>query len=627
MAVAGLLLAAPADAALRFKRCDGPGFRCARLSVPLDRSGAVPGRASLLVERLPARRGGGAKLPPLFLLAGGPGQSATDAFGAGALEILYPALARRDVIVFDQRGTGRSGLLRCRRLERANLLRAGPAAAACASSLGARRAMYTSRDSADDIEAIRQQLGAERIALLGISYGTKLALGYAKRYPARVERLVLDSVVPVDGPDPYYLDSLAASGRVLRSLCRRDCGWTGDPVGELGSLVARIGSSGPLRGRLVDARGRPRRSSLERVDLLNMLVAGDFAPPLRAAFPGGVHSALAGDPAPLLRLKRRAFEVDAEPPPPRQLSSAVYAATTCEEAPLPWSRATPPDPAERHAQAAARAAAIADSAFAPFDRATALASDTLSLCERWPNAPAAPDFGPGSLPDVPVLLLAGEDDLRTPLENAQQTAGLFPRSRVVMAPATGHSAISSDFSRCAERAFGRFIQRRSVSTSCARVRRDFPPAPPPPARLADVPLPDGAHGIRGRTVGAVGFTLSDLTTDVFTQVLTAQELDSVRGGGLRAGRYRFDPDGSVELDRLAFVPGVTLTGRIEQWPSRRQRGRLRVGGASAQHGVLRVHGFKLRGRLGGRRVGASLNPRVAAAAARATSSQSRSLVP
>ena len=132
----------------------------------------MPGRVSLLVKRVRARRRGGATRPPLFVLAGGPGQSATESFGGDALGVLYPAYARRDLIVFDQRGTGRSGLLRCRRLERSNLLRAGPAAAACARSLGARRAFYTSRDSADDIEAIRVQIGAERIALFGTSYGT-----------------------------------------------------------------------------------------------------------------------------------------------------------------------------------------------------------------------------------------------------------------------------------------------------------------------------------------------------------------------------------------------------------------------------------------------------------------------
>jgi pimeloyl-ACP methyl ester carboxylesterase len=179
---AGLALVTPAQAALRFERCGGYGFACARLSVPLDRSGAVPGHVSLLVKRVAARQRGGATLPPLVVLAGGPGQSATDAFGGQSLDLLYAAYAKRDLIVFDQRGTGRSGLLRCPRLERVNLLRAGPAAGECARSLGSRRAFYTSRDSTDDLDAIRRRLGAQRLALFGTSYGTRVALAYAKRY-------------------------------------------------------------------------------------------------------------------------------------------------------------------------------------------------------------------------------------------------------------------------------------------------------------------------------------------------------------------------------------------------------------------------------------------------------------
>ena len=162
-------------------------------------SGVVPGGVSLFVKRIRAaqrpRRGA------LFVLAGGPGQSASATFNGAALANLSAAYRSRDLIVFDQRGTGRSGLLRCRALERSNLLNAGRAAAACAGSLGARRAFYTSRDSADDIEAIRRELGVAGIALYGASYGTKVALGYALRYPANVERLALDSVVEAAGPN------------------------------------------------------------------------------------------------------------------------------------------------------------------------------------------------------------------------------------------------------------------------------------------------------------------------------------------------------------------------------------------------------------------------------------------
>src|SRR5688500_4088155 len=366
LVLAAAALAPPADAALRFERCGGYGFACARMSVPLDRSGAVPGRVSLLVKRVRARRRGGATRPPLVVLAGGPGQSATDSFGGEALGLVYAAYRSRDLIVFDQRGTGRSDLLRCRALEHATLLDAGRPAAACARRRGARRASFTPRDSTDDIEAVRAELGTERIAMYGTSYGTKVALAYARRFPGRVERLVLDSLVEDDGPDPFYLDSIAAVPRVLRALCRSACRWTGAPVRVLAPLVAGVARRGALRGRFVDRRGRRRAGRLTRQHLFTVLLAGDFDPALRAAFPGAVRAALGGDAAPLLRLRRRAFAVDAEPPPPRLLSSAVYAATTCEEVPLPWSRATPPDPAERRRQAEARAATIPDSAFGPF---------------------------------------------------------------------------------------------------------------------------------------------------------------------------------------------------------------------------------------------------------------------
>ena len=589
------------------------------MSVPLDRSGRVPGRVSLFVSRIRARRQGGPTQPPLVVLVGGPGQSASDAFGVGGLSVLYPAYWKRDVIIFDQRGTGRSGLLRCRRLEHTNLFDAGAAANACARSLGARRAFYTTRDTGDDIDALRQALGAERIALYGTSYGTKVALSYARRYPDRVERLVLDSVAPLEGPDPYYRDSTGAVPRVLRSLCGRLCGWTTDPVADLSRLVQTIGArGGAIRGSLVDARGRRRAARLTRVDLFSVLLAGDFDPTLRAAFPGAVEAALRRDVTPMLRLRRRAIEIDAEPPPPGVLSSAVYAATTCEETPMPWPRATPPDAAQRHGLAAANAATLPDSAFEPFDRATALASDTLELCESWPAAPAAPELGSGPLPDVPVLLVEGADDLRTPVENAQRAAGSFPRAQVVVAPDTGHSAIGSDFYGCAQRAFARFIQRRRVPNGCRRRPHAFPAEPPPPRRLSAILPLRGTPGLRGRTLAAMKLTLRDVAEDSLTAlVFSSSGTDGARGGGLRDGHYRIDSDGTVELHGVAFVPGVTVTGRIERFLTRREHGRLRIGGRAAAHGVLRINGFRIIGRLGGRRVSGNLTSPVTVGASSA----------
>lgn len=274
---------------------------------------------------------------------------------------------------------------------------------------------------------------------------------------------------------------------------------------------------------------------------------------------------------------------------------------------MPWPRATPPDAAQRHGLAAADAATIPDSAFEPFDRATALASDTLELCESWPAAPAAPDLGSGPLPDVPVLLVEGADDLRTPVENAQRAAGSFPHALVVVAPDTGHSAIGSDFYGCAQRAFARFIQRRRVPNGCRRRPHAFPVEPPPPRRLSAILPLRGTPGLRGRTLAAMKLTLRDVAEDSLTAlVFSAGGADRARGGGLRDGHYRIDSDGTVELHGVAFVPGVTVTGRIERFLTRREHGRLRIGGRAAPHGVLRIDGFRITGRLGGRRVSGNL---------------------
>ena len=267
-----------------------------------------------------------------------------------------------------------------------------------------------------------------------------------------------------------------------------------------------------------------------------MLISGDFDPALRAAFPGAVRAALNGDRAPLLRLGRRSFSVEGEPPPPRLISTALFTATTCEEMRIPWPRTAPPDPAERRRQAEAAAALLPDQAFLPFDRASLLENDLLQLCDRWPASPVEPTFGPGPLPDVPVLLLEGEEDLRTPVEGAQRVAAQFPQAKLVVAPDTGHSALGSDASGCTERAFGQLLPRSA--------RVDHLPARPPrvpahaaaaDARCARSRRRTGVGGTRGRALTALALTLRDVGEDSLTSfILDERDPDLARGGGLRA---------------------------------------------------------------------------------------------
>ena len=616
-------LAAPAEAASAPCKAER-GVSCRTLTVPLDRSGGVPGTVDLRVERV--RAFGRAREAPVVALAGGPGQAATPFTDAFA-ELLDPVLGSRDLVVFDQRGTGRSGLLRCPRLEATLKPESSSAPSApltraveeCAESLGPRRSFYTTRDTVEDIEAIRRELGVERVSLYGVSYGTKVALAYAARYPDHVDRLALDSVVEARGPDPLSRETFQATPRVLRDVCGRGCrGITEDPAGDLSRLVAQLGS-GPLRGYRVGADGRPRPAALERVALLDFLLAGDFLPAVRSLLPGAVQSALRGDAAPVLRLA--AGDRPPSPPdPPRLFSPALFTATLCEEVDFPWERTASRE--ERLAEARRRAEELPDESFFPFDRDTALETGIIDLCAAWPAAAESPlPVSEEPPPAVPTLVLSGEADLRTPLESAQRVVAHLPSGAVLRVPDVGHSVLGQSFDECPARALTRFFRGAGASARCTPTGQP-PPTPIAPVALDEVAPAQGVGGRRGRTLGATALALDDA---FLAGLFGAESSDglSARGGGLRAGRFRLGLEGrrvrsrrtgrvrternlTLRLERLVYVPGVRLSGGLRFGDDFELAGRLRVDGSSAARGSITLRsgrrGYRFGGRLDGQRV-------------------------
>jgi pimeloyl-ACP methyl ester carboxylesterase len=564
------LVAAPAAGAADWSTCaDGFGAECTRIAVPLDRSGALPGTIGLRVARIP----GPPHASTLVYLSGGPGSSGVDELESILWSISSVTTSYR-VITFDQRGTGRSGLLRCPELESDLRLRSSAAGAACADRLGPARSHYTTADSVEDLEAVRRALGVERISLLGISYGTELALAYARAHPDRVERLALDSVVDPGDRDPFGLAGFRAIGATLRALCPAGCaGVSADPAADIARLVARLRTA-PMRGAVVDGHGRPRTRSLTAVTIADLLYDADYDPALRAGVPAAVRAALAGDAAPLLRLAAAGTAL-ASLPAPAEFSSARYAAI-CEETPLPWDATTPV--ADRMAEARRRAAALGPQAFLPFDFATA-AADEIDLCLRWPSREGSPwdasgaSGASGAYPDVPALLLQGGEDLRTPPEASARVAAQLPGAVRVMVPGVGHGTITADPSGCAAGVLLRFLAGDPVGANCPRRPTGVPAVAVPPRRLRDV-----AGGSRvARTVAAVGLTLDDVRFALSPAFFTRA------GGGLRGGRYRDSGRHGLVLEGYEAVTGVRLSGR---WHGRRLQ--LRVGGRAAARGTLTV---------------------------------------
>jgi pimeloyl-ACP methyl ester carboxylesterase len=584
-----LALSASAGARLRWERCAGEAD-CTRVRVPLDRSGGMPGSVSLRVIRLSfARRGSG----HLMYLSGGPG-------GAGIPEMLsvlfeLPELASRyRVIGFDQRGTGRSGLLRCPELERDGRLRSTAAAEQCARRLGPRRSFYTTPDTVADMEAIRQAVGAPKLTLFGISYGTELALAYARAYPAHVERLILDSVVDPDESDVFGLAGFRAMGPSLASLCPDGCrGLTPDPGADLAALTAQLRAA-PLRGAWYDRRGRRHSGTLRPTAIADLLYDADYNPALRAGVPMAVRAALAGDAAPLLGLLA-AGRSYALPIRPRVFSAGRYA-TVCEETPLPWPRGTPLQ--DRFRVARDRALALPPAAFAPFDAEVAYA-DEIDLCLRWPDPGRPPQPGGGAYPAVPALLLQGQEDLRTPPEVSAHVATLVPGARRVVLPGVGHAVIGADPSDCGRRQVLRFVAGKEVRPRCPRVATEVPPTDVPPVSFAALAPAAGLDGQVGRTVSAV-----DATLDWLDFALSPALDGGGSGGGLRGGR--FSHRGRLKLRGVVVVPGVRVSGA----EARSGTLRLHVRGSAAARGRVRVtRRGRLSGRLGGRRVEAQLAPR------------------
>jgi pimeloyl-ACP methyl ester carboxylesterase len=582
--------------------------------VPLERSGAVPGTISLSVERKSAVAGQQTR-DAVLALAGGPGQEALN-LGEFIATSVAPALGTRDLIVFDQRGTGESDALRCPSLEdfggggsESSIL------ARCAGEIGPSRGAFTTQESVADIEAIRVAAGYEKLVLYGTSYGTKVALEYAERYPQHVEALLLDSVVPTNGPEPFAIPTFQAIAPVLRELCSQGAcaGITSNPLADIAKLTARLRKRA-LSGSVYDGSGHRHSASLNEPGLLSILEAGDLNPALRALLPAAVQSALRHDPDPLLRLELLAEGLTPSVPrgsgesPGVESSESVdetlFVTTSCEEAPFPWQRSAASGTRLSEALASLRAKPAAD--FFPFDPTTALDTSLIGACAAWPDA-SPPPPPPGPLPDVPTLILSGAQDLRTPTSGARRVAEQIPGAELLVVPFTGHSVLGSDFSGCSGLAVSAFFAGTPVQP-CTNVKNMFPPTPITPTSLAFIHPPSALGGNPGRTLSAVLDTIVDLDRQVVGATLQAdQQLPGGSSfGGLRGGYARFEPSALV-LNDLSFVTGVRLSGTFPVKDGRLQTATIRVSGPAAAQGLVRIGtATTVSGTLGGERFAVQL---------------------
>jgi pimeloyl-ACP methyl ester carboxylesterase len=203
--------------------------RCSTLRVPEDPAVPDGPMLELAVARIPAQAA--APLPdPLVLIQGGPGGSSIDLYmqlrGAFA-----GVRQRRDIVVMDQRGTGRSAAgFECETPKDLDIETAAAELLAtlvrdCLGAIERDPRVYTTSVAVRDLDALRAALGVETWNIYGVSYGTRVAQHYLRRYPEHTRSVILDGSVPPDtilGPE--IADAAQAALDAIFARCAEDRG-------------------------------------------------------------------------------------------------------------------------------------------------------------------------------------------------------------------------------------------------------------------------------------------------------------------------------------------------------------------------------------------------------------------
>jgi pimeloyl-ACP methyl ester carboxylesterase len=597
----GIWASATAAGATTLRACGDHGrLTCGKVSAPLDPSGRVHGRVSLYVERYAAVSH---PTGTLVALAGGPGQAAVPLLD-DFREVFKSVLGSRALVVFDERGIGRSGRLDCT-VSKEDELAGSPAGSligACARNLGSRGRFYSSDDTVSDIETIRRTLRLGRIDLYGVSYGTFPATQYARRYPSNIAHLVLDSTLPADGDSDTKLNSITSIRRQLASICPTVCP-TLDPAADLGTLLAGLPRKASGFG--------PTSISREEggVLVLSALYASDLDPFVRASIPAALHLGATGDRSAVVRLgaiasaSEAAEGYDEAPTDPasgteHSHSATINAegiATRCEDERFVWSVGD--SLAVRHEKVLAEQRALTAAEVAPFSRATVMAASGIAECEHWPTAGAHPAREPGPLPQVPTLILSGGDDVRTPLEQAAMLAGQIPGSTLLAVPGVGHSVVGTDPSGCAKRALAALLGGGPILPCTAGPQT--PVDPLPPASFATLAPSGGLTGEAGEVLSASVLTLRHDVGFSAPYAFLGFEVPGTVAGGLID--LPVDGHDGTVLEDISYVRSVSLSGPLKVASTGLGTGRLSVRVGGHVYGTLQLESTgTITGTLGGR---------------------------
>lgn len=432
--------------------------QCATLQVPENPAAPQGRKIDLRIGWIPAGNDNAAEADPVFMLAGGPGQSALDSYPQVA-----PAFAdvarKRHVLLVDQRGTGGSNALACKEpFDESTLPNAQQAAdytRRCLAEVSrhADPRYYTTGEAIADLEAVRKAIGAPAINLVGISYGTRVAQQYAAAYPASTRSIVLDSVAP---------NSLVLGNEFARNLenaldlqfgrcastpeCTRRLG---DPRQKLSALMHKLRSDPPLVRYRDPSSGDAREERLTPAHVAALVRMSAYLPLMSAVLPLQFEEAAQGRYDSLMAAAKMVSSQLSE-----SINLGMQLSVICAED----ADGLKTDPADGDS--------LMGNDFVQYLQAQ---------CQVWPHGARATNFRAPLRSDVPALLLSGEFDPVTPPRYGDEVAKTLPNGRHLILRGQGHNVVGVG---CMPRLLAQFIDTRNAQALDAQCLAKLPYTPP-----------------------------------------------------------------------------------------------------------------------------------------------------
>src|SRR5450755_2803894 len=413
--------------------------RCGALRVPEDREHPTAGSIELKVAVVPAlnRR---STAPPMFLLAGGPGQSAMQVYVA--LSSAFARINRNHAIVLlDQRGTGYSNQQSCVYpedwQEPADPMPAlRKATVDCLAKLGPHVRFYTTSVAIRDLDEVRAALGFDQIDLYGGSYGTRVAELYMRRHSAHVHAVILDGVTypqQAIGAETPEDAERALNLIVARCLQAPDCAATYPELqDDLKTMLRHFGPQKILVTIDDPNSGLPLEIEFNRKILNAALRLLSYSSMQASLLPTLIHEAAHGKLRPLASQSiMNARQIG------DQLANGMQYSVICSED-EPFFTAGNLDRA----------------AMARTYQGTELVDALREICKLWPRGPVDADLHAPLHSDIPTLLLSGEADPVTPPADAERAALGLTQHRHLVLKGEGHGQLNTG---CVPRLMAEFL--------------------------------------------------------------------------------------------------------------------------------------------------------------------------